>query len=383
MRKIGFLSNVFKRNSEIAQSYDFEFIDDPAQRIYLKEAALETCINFIGRNIAQSEFRFMKDSKRIKDDWDYLLNVRPNTDQSAADFWQRFIYKLIFDNEVLVVLSDTDDLLIADSFLRKEFALYPDIFESVVVKNYQFQRSFSMDEVIYLNYNNKKLTKFLDGLFNDYGELFGRMMEASQRGYQIRAKVNVEAQQSLDDESRNKLQEFIDKLFGAIKSNSVALLPMFKGFGYDEVAKGDVKGPSIEELTKIKRALTDDVAEILGIPTALVHGEMADLEKSMKAYIKFCNNTLLKKISDELNAKLITKDDYIAGKKIDVKGIREKSIIENAEAVDKLVASGTFTRNEVRVFFGEERADDPELDKYVITKNYQTVEQASKGGEDK
>lgn len=380
MSNIGFLSDIFQRNSEITSSYDFEIINERAQRIYLKEAALETCINFIGRNIAQSEFRFMKDGKRIKEDWDYLLNVRPNTDQSAADFWQSFIYKLIFDNEVLAVLSDTNDLLIADSFLRKEFALYPDIFESVVVKNYQFQRSFSMDEVIYLNYNNKKLTKFMDGLFNDYGELFGRMMEASQRGYQIRAKVNVEAQQSLDDEDRNKLQGFIDKLFGAIKSNSVALLPILKGFGYDEVAKGDVKGPSIEELTKIKRALTDDIAEILGIPTALVHGEMADLEKSMKAYIKFCNSPLLKKLSDELNAKLITKNDYIAGKKIEVKGIREKSIIENAEAVDKLVASGTFTRNEVRVFFGEERADDPELDKYLITKNYQTVDSA-KGGE--
>lgn len=380
MSIISFLSDIFQKNSEITQSYDFEFISDPAKRIYLKETALETCINFIARNIAQSEFRFVKDGKRIKDDWDYLLNVKPNTDQSASDFWQRFIYKLIFDNEVLVILSDTDDLLIADSFLRNELALYPDTFASVVVKNYQFQRNFSMDEVIYLNYNNKKLTKFLDGLFNDYGELFGRMMEASQRGYQIRAKVNVDAQQSLDDNTQSKLQGFINKLFGAIKSNSVAFLPMLKGFSYDEVSKGDVKGPSVEELTKIKRALTDDVAEILGIPTALVHGEMADLEKAMKAYIKFCNNSLLKKISDELNAKLITKDDYIAGKKIEVKGIQEKSIIENAEAVDKLVASGTFTRNEVRVFFGEERADDPELDKYLITKNYQTVDSA-KGGE--
>lgn len=381
MRKIGFLSDVFKRNSEITQSYDFEFINDPAQRIYLKEAVLETCINFIGRNIAQSEFRFINDGKRVKDDWDYLLNVRPNTDQSASDFWQRLIYKLIFDNEVLVVLSDTDDLLIADSFLRKEFALYTDIFESVVVKNYQFQRNFSMDEVIYLTYNNKKLTRFMDGLFNDYGELFGRMMEASQRGYQIRAKVNVEAQQSLDDENRNKLQGFIDKLFGAIKSNSVALLPMFKGFGYDEVAKGDVKGPSIEELTKIKRALTDDVAEILGIPTSLIHGDMADFETAIKAYIKFCNDPLVKKISDELNAKLIDKKDYLKGNKIKVKSVQAINPLELAEAVDKLVGSGAYSRNDVREKFGDERVDDPELDKYVLTKNYQTVDQASKGGE--
>lgn len=380
MKAIGILNSVFKRNSEISSSYDFEIINDPAQRIYLKETALETCINFIARSISLSEFRLMKDGKRINNDWDYLLNVRPNTDQSATDFWQRFIYKLILDNEVLVVLSDTDDLLIADSFLRNELALYPDTFESVVVKNYQFHRKFSMDEVIYLNYNNQKLTKFLDGLFNDYGELFGRMMEASQRGYQIRAKVNVDAQQSLDDKVQEKLQKFINKIFGAIKTSSVALLPMLKGFEYEEIAKGDVKGPSVEELSKIKRTLTDDVAEILGIPTSLIHGDMADFETAIKAYIKFCNDPLVKKISDEVNAKLIDKKSYLEGNRIKVISVQANNPLELAEAVDKLVGSGAYSRNDVREKFGDERVDDPELDKYVLTKNYQTVD-STKGGE--
>lgn len=382
MRIIGFLADIFNRNSEIGSSFDFEWITEASKRVYLKSIALETCINFIGRTISQSDFRMMENNKRIRDDWDYLLNVRPNTDQSAADFWQRFIYELIHENEVLVILSDTNDLLIADSFIRNELALYPDTFESVVVKNYQFKRSFKMDEVIYLNYNNERLTKFLDGLFTDYGELFGRMMEAAMRGYQIRGTVEVETVQSLEDKKQNKLQGYIDRVFSSIKNNAVAIIPLLKGFKYNEIADGEVAGPSIDDLSKLKKSITNDVAEILGIPTALVHGEMADLEKSMKAYIKFCVGPLLKKIQDELNAKLITKKDYQEGKKFDIKGIQEKAVIENAEAVDKLVASGAFTRNQVRVLFGEERSDNPELDEFVITKNYQaagTVE----GGETK
>ncbi|AOH53344.1 phage portal protein [Peribacillus muralis] len=379
---MGFLADIFNRNSEIGSSFDFEWITEASKRVYLKSIALETCINFIGRTISQSDFRMMENNKRIRDDWDYLLNVRPNTDQSAADFWQRFIYELIHENEVLVILSDTNDLLIADSFIRNELALYPDTFESVVVKNYQFKRSFKMDEVIYLNYNNERLTKFLDGLFTDYGELFGRMMEAAMRGYQIRGTVEVETVQSLEDKKQNKLQGYIDRVFSSIKNNAVAIIPLLKGFKYNEIADGEVAGPSIDDLSKLKKSITNDVAEILGIPTALVHGEMADLEKSMKAYIKFCVGPLLKKIQDELNAKLITKKDYQEGKKFDIKGIQEKAVIENAEAVDKLVASGAFTRNQVRVLFGEERSDNPELDEFVITKNYQaagTVE----GGETK
>ncbi|QOS92525.1 phage portal protein [Peribacillus sp. JNUCC41] len=377
---MGFLADIFKRNSEIGSSFDFEWVTEASKRVYLKSVALETCINFIGRTISQSDFRIMENNKRIRDDWDYLLNVRPNTDQSAADFWQRFIYELIHENEVLVILSDTDDLLIADSFIRNELALYPDTFESVMVKNYQFKRSFKMDEVIYLNYNNERLTKFLDGLFTDYGELFGRMMEAAMRGYQIRGTVEVETAQSLEDKKQNKLQGYIDRVFSSIKNNAVAIIPLLKGFKYNEISDGDVAGPSIDDLSKLKKSITNDVAEILGIPTALVHGEMADLEKSMKAYIKFCVGPLLKKIQDELNAKLITKKDYQEGKKFDIKGIQEKAVIENAEAVDKLVASGAFTRNQVRVLFGEERSDNPELDEYVITKNYQSASTV-KGGE--
>ncbi|CFO27702.1 putative phage portal protein [Staphylococcus aureus] len=68
----------------------------------------------------------------------------------------------------------------------------------------------------------------------------------------------------------------------------------------------------------------------------------------------------------------------INGKFIKVVGIDKKDPLEHAESVDKLVSSGTFTRNHVRVMFGEEPSSDTELDDYVITKNYT---KSSKGGE--
>lgn len=129
---MGWLQDVLNKNKEIGMMFDeFDFFGiETSQRAYLKKMALETCINFIGRTISQSDFRFMKDGKRQLDDWHYLLNVRPNTDQSASDFWQDFVYKLLHENEVLVILTDNNDLLIADSFDRIEYAIYPDIFKA-------------------------------------------------------------------------------------------------------------------------------------------------------------------------------------------------------------------------------------------------------------
>ncbi|WP_026581027.1 phage portal protein [Bacillus sp. J33] len=377
---MGWLSDVLKRNSELEWMFDLDLIDETTERAYLKKMALETCINFISRTISQSDFRIMIKKNRQFDDWHYLLNVRPNTDQSAADFWQDFTYKLIYENEVLVILTDTNDLLIADDFTRDELAVYPDVFRDVTVKDYTFQRTFRMDEVLHITYNNEKLTKFMNGMFDDYANLFSRMIEVSLRKNQIRGTVGLDSTQQLTEENQTKLQKFIDKLFTSFRKNSVALVPKLKGFEYDEVSSGDNNGQSIDELTKLKRSLIDDVANILGIPNALIHGDLSDYETSIKAYVKFCNGPIVKKIQNELNAKLITKQQYLNGYRIDVFGLTEKDLIEHAEAVDKLVASGAFTRNEVRELFGSERSDDPELDKFVLTKNYQSAN-AVEGGE--
>jgi HK97 family phage portal protein len=379
---MGWLSDILRRNSELEWMFDLDLTYETSQRAYLKKMALETCINFIGRTISQSDFRIMKNGKRQYNDWHYLLNVRPNTDQSAADFWQDFIYKLIYENEVLAILTDTNDLLIADDFTRDEFAVYPDIFRDVTVKDYTFHRSFRMDEVIFITYNNEKLTTFMDGMFNDYAELFSRMIEVGLRKNQIRGIVGIDSTQSLNKENQEKLQKFIDKLFAAFSKNSVAVVPKLKGFEYDEVASGDNNSQSIDELTKLKKSLIDDVANILGIPNALIHGDMSEYETSIKAYIKFCIGPLVKKIEDELNAKLLTKEEYLKGSRIEVKGVTEKDLIDHAEAVDKLIASGAFTRNEVRELFGKERSDNPALDEFVITKNYQSADSVE-GGEEK
>ncbi|MGG3841828.1 phage portal protein [Anoxybacillus kestanbolensis] len=379
---MGWLSDVLRRNSELEWMFDLDLTYETSHRAYLKKMALETCINFIGRTISQSDFRFMKGGKRQYNDWHYLLNVRPNTDQSAADFWQKFIHRLICENEVLVILTDNNDLLIADSFTRMEYAVYPDIFKDVTVKDYTFQRAFRMDEVIYITYNNEKLTEFMDGMFSDFADLFSRMIETSMRANQIRGIVSIDSTQSLNQDNQTKLQKFIDKLFNAFKNNPVAIVPKLKGFEYDEVSNGSNNGKSIDELTKLKKSLIDDVANILGIPNALIHGELSDYETSIKAYVKFCIGPLVKKIEDELNAKLIAKKDYLNGSRVEVKGVTEKDLIDHAEAVDKLVASGAFTRNEVRELFGVERSDNQALDEFVITKNYQSAG-AVEGGENK
>ena len=364
--------------------WDLDFFGIPVdQRMYLKNSAIQTNVNFIARTISLAEFRFVKDGKKQKNDFDYYLNVRPNTDSSATSFWQDFIHTLIVENEVLVVLSDSNDFLIADGFTRNEYALYEDTFEDVTVKGYTFKRQFKMSEVIYITYNNEKLTRFLSGMFTDYTELFSRMVETKMYESQIRALAEIETTQSLDETNRKRLNDFIGRMYNAFQKYSFAIAPKLKGFNYNEITANQNKNTkSVDELDKLKKDVTNNVAQTLGIPSSLLHGDMSEYETAIKAYIRFCIKPLLKKIKDELNAKLIPKEDYANGLSLKIYGVSESSPLELAAAVDKLVASSVFNGNEVRNEFGYEATDEEIHKKYHITKNYQTSDEALKGGED-
>lgn len=351
---------MFKRNrqlgEEINEIFDLEFWGlEVEQRLYLKNSAIETCVNLMGRTISTADFRFIKNKKRMDNDFDYLLNVRPNSNQSAAQFWKDFIYTLLVENEVLVVLSDTDELLIADSFDRVEYALYDDKFHNVTVKGFEFKRVFEMHEVIYMTYNNKKFTHFLDSMFKDYSELFSRMIETKMYENQIRALAEIETTQNLDKENQNKLNRFIQRLYQNFRKSAFAIAPKIKGFNYEEVTKGrTTKGQSVEELEKLKKDVTKQVANILGIPSALVLGELSDYETALRAFIRLTAKPLIEQIKDELTAKLIEEKDYKNGLKLQVYGVSERDPIEKAESADKMVASGVWSRNEVREKFGDE-----------------------------
>lgn len=384
---MGILDRILGKHHDLSWMHDLELFQDTSQKAYLKRMALDTCIEFLARTISQSEFRFTdEDGKSIKDSVWYKLNTRPNTDLSSTDFWQSVIYKLVYDNEVLIIVTDTKDLVIADSYVRKNFALYPDVFESVVVGEYEFERSFNMDDVIYLTYNNERLNKFTDGLFEDYGELFGRMINAQMRNYQIRGIINVDSQKVNGEKELAKMQKYVDKVVESFSKNGVAIAPLTKGFEYQDVSSAN-KGNNapFDEVTKLQKSLIDSVAKAIGIPPSLIHGDLADLKNALESYSKFCTRPLNKKIEDELKAKLLTQKEVIKGKNLKVIGIDKKDPLEMAEAIDKLVASSTFTPNQVLILLGEEPSDDPKMDEYFVTKNYtkneKGVEESNKSKE--
>ncbi|MDF9557992.1 phage portal protein [Bacillus tropicus] len=377
---IGWLGSVFKRNSEVGFMFDIEMFIEKANRIHMKRLAIDTCISFLGRTISQSEFRVRNGKEFEKNELYYRLNVRPNKNMTASTFWEKYIYKLIYDNEALIIQADDGDLLIADDFEHNEYAVFEDTFTNVTVKDYQFKRSFKQSEVIHLRYRNDKLSPLIDGLFKDYGDLFGRILSSQKRKNQIRGTVDMDMLAAKSKEHQSKLQEFIDNMYKAIGEKDVAIIPQQPGFKYAETSDGGNSGQSVEEINKVTNGFLNQVAMAFGIPTALLYGEMADVEKQTKNYMNFTVKPLLKKISDEVNVKFFEMNEYLEGQRVEVKSISYKTIFELAESIDKLISSGAFKGNEVRLEVGYDISDDPNLNKHYITKNYAEMN-TGEGGE--
>lgn len=379
---LGFLDAVFKRNSELAFLFDMEIYQDSSKRLHMKKLAVDTCASFLARTISQSEFRIKEDGQYKKDDLYYKLNVRPNKNMTASTFWQEVVYKLIYDNECLIIQADDEDLLIADDFVHNQYAVYEDTFSKVLVKDFEFKRLFKQSEVLHLRYSNEKLSPLIDSLYVDYGDLFGRLLNSQKRKNQVRSTVSMDMQTAKSKDNLAKLQEFINKMYKAVDEKDVAIIPQMPGFEYKEHFNGGGNGiQSVDEINKVTNGFFDQVATALGIPITLIHGDMADVEKVTKNYMMYTINPLLKKIKDEGNAKFIEKVDYLKGNRIDVHTVSYENVFDLATSIDKLVASGTYTRNQIRVKLGDEPADNPALDEYLITKNYQTATSTSEGGE--
>lgn len=379
---MGLLKSVFKRNKEIPIIDDTDLYDSGSHSTASKRIAVESVIGFIARIIIQSEFRIKKKGKYVSNNITYYkFNVKPNKNQTAAKFWYDVVSKLVYDGECLVVKSRSDDLLIADDFNRREYAVKEDIFSNVYVKGLELQGTFTRSEVLYFEYGNEELSRLIDSLFYDYGELISRMFETQKMKNQIRSTVDVEGNFLKTEGGQSSLQNFINRAYKAIKEKAIAIVPQQKGLQYKEHSSNNPGSQSVDEINKVTGGFMDQVCHAVGLPPSLLKGDISDVEKMTRNGMKFCVDPILTIFKDELNMQFVDQYDYLKGERIEVKRISYRDMFDIAVAVDKLRSSSVANGHELRDEIGLEHSDDPIHDEFIMTKNYDSTESAE-GGED-
>lgn len=353
---------------------------DTVQEIVYKEWALNSAINLIAKAISNCEFKTYTKNQETKADNYYLFNIEPNPNQNASEFWIKYIYKLIMDNEVLVIQHD-NYFYIADSFEKTDKTLKKSVFYNVTFKqensneNLILNKRFSSDDVIYTKLSNKGITDIIDDLYSSYGFFLSKVIENYnlQRGIKGILKIGGLFSQKFEDSQ--KLQEYIKKKFENYFKSANSVLPLEDGLEFTEKSQTANTNMNTEEVIKSIDEVLNQVCVALNIPKGIIKGDLAEIKEQTNNFLTYCIDPIANMISNEFNRKYFKKEQYLQGTylKVDTSTIEHINIFDVSNSLDVLMRIG-FSNNELRTKIKEPKLNEKWADEHYITKNYSNAE---------
>jgi phage portal protein, HK97 family len=381
LRIIEFFRDIFQ--PEKTYKLNQRLADSTKLQLEIEEFAIQMAINMLAGLIAKCEFKTYIKGKEVKADEYYLWNVEPNANQNSSQFIQDFVSKLLYRNEVLVVEAN-GQLLIADSFTPKGYALYPATFSNVTVTNFDdsftFEKTFSMDDVLYFKLNNQNIRALLSQVMDGYSQLLSMAMGKYKRTGGRKGVAHIDKGIAGDQKFKDQIDDLFSKQFKKYFSNENAVIHMPNGIEYQEITgEGSKKSTSeVNDIANITKEAFARVAQALRIPPALLQGDIADISKLMDELLTVCIDPLVDLIQTETNRKRYGKTAFLAGTylRIDTTCIKHIDIFDVADKADKLISDSLYNVDELRVKLGDTPLNTWWSQRYVITKNYQDVSTA-------
>lgn len=345
--------------------------------VYVRELAFWACVNLIANAVSKCEFKTFERGKEVKKRNYYRWNISPNPNQSGSVFIHKLISQLYRHNEALVIES-SGQLLVADSFCRKPYALLDDVFSQVQVGDFSFSRTFLQSEVLYFQLGEKDMRKVTAGLYDAYSRLIDYTMQSYQKSRGTKGILKINSSRITSEEDRAKFDKLMSQDFRALFSADNAVLPLFDGYEFDPLTSKTYSNEGTRDI----RAMMDDVLDFtargFGLPPALLNGSVQDTDKAIDQALTFCLDPLCTMLAEEINRKTYGERGFLAGDylQIDTKAVKHVDLLSVSASVDKLISSGAFTINDIRDLVGEPKIPEPWADAHYITKNYATIAEA-------
>jgi phage portal protein, HK97 family len=351
-----------------------EFYNAVAETCF-RELAFYTTINMIANSISKCEFKTFKSNKEVKEKEYYRWNIEPNKNQNSSQFLHKLINQLYKENECLVIIEG-EQFLVADNFTAKEYALRENTYSNVLVGDYSFQKTFQGKDVFYFKLSEQDMRKVTNAIYASYGKLLTYGMRTYQKSRGNKGILNYEAIKKGDEEARKAFDELMNVRFKKFFDSENAVLPLPKGYEYDDLGSKTYSNEGTRDIRAMMDDISDFTARAFGVPPALIRGDIAGIGDAMQSYLTFCIDPLIDMLQEEINRKrngyvAFTKGTYL---KIDARNIKHTDILDSATSIDKLIASGIYSINQMLDMLGELTIDEDWANQHFITKNYSTVE---------
>ena len=340
--------------------------------IHVRELAFWSCVNIVANAVSKCEFKTFVKHEETRGPEYYLWNVEPNANQNSSAFIHKWISQLCCRNEALII-EQNGQLLVADSFDRKPYALYDDVFTQVQVGDFTFNRTFTQSEVLYFRLSEKNMRLIANGLYASYQKLIDYGMRSYRRSRGQKGVITVDTvaangwQQEYENIKNRNFKSFFDA--------ENAVMPLFKGFHYDDLGSKTYSNEGTRDIRAMIDDVSDFTAKAFGIPPALLSGEVQGTSDALDQFLTFCIDPLADMLQEEINRKRSGYGEFSQGTylQIDTRAVKHVDLLSVSTAIDKLISSGAYCINDIRKLTGDQVIDEPWAWQHFMTKNYATV----------
>lgn len=355
-----------------------------AATTYFKAIALATAISYKANALAMCLFRVYEKGKEVNDDLWYRLNVDPNDNQNAAQFWCELVERLCMRGDALVVPVG-DRFYVADSYSREEHPLEQDIFSSIVIGNANLIKKYRASECMFFKLADKNISSYVESMLDSYSTLMAAAMATYKATCGQKYKLVMERGHTGSLKDEDEIEAMLKRNLTTFIDNANAVYFEAKGSRLEPVKAENTVEPT--DISDLRKEIYDSAAVAFKVPKSIMYGDMTNMGDLVNTMLTFSVDPEAKMISDEVTRKNFKPDEIMAGSKVkvDTTTIKHIDIFDAAASASQLVSYGVFTINDVLKALGYEPVGDDLANKRLITKNLGAVEDvlrdANQGGE--
>lgn len=350
-------------------------------------------VEYIAKQFSKAEIKFYSRGEPKKGEEHYRWNIKPNRFQTAVEFKKELTSRLLLHNEVLIFENNQHDLIIADTgFTVNKFGCSEYTFENVSRENERFIGNFRSSNVIYLTCEETEIRRKLKYLLSGMQELLKTAATMYQNASNQKVLLKIDTNQIGGEDFEKQVDNLVNEKFRQFfNSKKNAVLPLYRGYDYKDLNedRSSVKKSEIADIKTITDEMISKAAIAHGVKPSVILGDKEDTTIAEKETISNAIKPLANLIENGINISLFQKREFFNGNyaEVDLTPIRYSTIFDNAEASDKLVASGQYSIDEMREARGDKPLNTTWSKAHFLTKNYEFIEllnkdDSAKGGEE-
>ena len=356
-----------------------DLISVEVKKMKITKMAIEKAIGMIAHAIAKSEFIVQGKNERLRNELYWSLNVKPNLNETATEFWIEVIQRLIKNSECLICIIGKK-FYIADSFQVSNSVMLNQIYSNITITanggSLKLNNTYTSDEVIHLKAKNKKIRAYMETVMKMHDDVVSAMEAAIKISKTPKfilkiagAMPVIRTLQADGTEQTLTIDEFKKNIKNLLESENIEILQASNGLEISQL-KIDTAVTS-EDVVKIYKEIFEECAFAFDIPKTVFMGEITEKADSTNEFITYAVGWVAEILNDAMNATLVGKESFLSGEYIwiDLSGFKHRDLVESANYLDKLRSIG-FSFDEIRQAIGWEPLNTPFSQERVITKNY-------------